>query len=260
MREPGATPLCIVSRPVPGWGMTYGPPGDGPFPAVMVLHGSEGAWSGYSYLNAAILAAHGFLAFPLGYSKGGNLWNAGNILDVPLDRTVDALAALRALPTCSGKIGLYGISRGAEHALLLASLMARDNVGPLPDAIAVHAAPDVVCGAFVGAAWRDSGDPGWQAWDPAERAWTWRGSSDALLPSTPIEVERYPGPLYLSHGAQDTVWSVQMTRRLEDRLRRNGRCPEVHYLSGQDHSPEGEGENEHHARVVEFLRSSLGPI
>ncbi len=33
-------PLSVVSRVLPGWGITYGPPGDGPFPAVMVLHGS----------------------------------------------------------------------------------------------------------------------------------------------------------------------------------------------------------------------------
>ncbi len=82
----------------------------------MLLHGSEGAWSGYSYLNAAILAAHGFLAFPLGYSKRGNLWNAGDITDVALDRTVDALAALRAFAPSSGRVGLYGVSRGAEQA------------------------------------------------------------------------------------------------------------------------------------------------
>lgn len=252
--------LSIVSRPLPGWGMTYGPPGDGPFPAVMVLHGSEGAWSGYSYLNAAILAAHGFLAFPFGYSTGGNLWNAGNIVDVPLERTVKALAALRSLEIVSGKVGLYGVSRGAEHALLLASLMARDTVVGLPDAIAVHAAPDVVCGAFIGANWRENGDPGWQAWDPGRRAWTWRGSSEGLLPSTPIKIERYAGPLYLSHGTRDTVWSVAMTQRLESRLRRNGRTPEVHYLLGQDHMPEGDDENQHHARLVTFLRSSLDPI
>ena len=175
----------IVNRVLPGWGITYGPPGGGPFPAVMVLHGSEGAWSGYSYLNAAILAAHGFLAFPLGYSTGGNLWNAGDIVEVPLDRTVKALAALRAFKPGSGKVGLYGVSRGAEHALLVASLMARDKMAGLPDAVAAHAAPDVVCGAFVGAAWRDKGDPGWQPWDPGQRAWTWRGTSEELLPTTP---------------------------------------------------------------------------
>lgn len=162
LRQTWQVTLRIISRSLPGLGQAYSPPGEGPFPTVMVLHGSEGAWSGYSYLNAAILAAHGFLAVPFGYSMGGNAWNAGNILDVPLDRTAEALAALHALPI-SGKVGLYGVSRGAEHALLCTSLMARDEVLGLPDAVAVHAPSDVICGAFIGANWRDSGDPGWQA-------------------------------------------------------------------------------------------------
>ena len=129
--------------------------------------------------------------------------NAGNIIDVPLDRTAEALALLRAHELSGNKIGLYGVSRGAEHALLLASLMARDGVAGLPDAIAVHTPPDVICGAFDAKTYRDSGDPGWQPWDPAQRAWTWRGSSDELLPTTAIEIERFGGPLFLSHGTKD---------------------------------------------------------
>lgn len=248
--------LRIVNRPLPGWGMTYGPPGDGPFPAVLVLHGSEGAWSGYSALTAAILAAHGFLAFPLGYSRGGNLWNAGDIVDVPLDRTVGAIDALRACPI-AGRVGLYGVSRGAEHALLVTALMARDGLPGLPDAVAVHAAPDVICGAFVGATWRDAGDPGWQPWDPAQRAWTWRGTSDGLLPTTPIEIERYRGPLFLSHGLRDEMWSASMTERLRDRLHRHGLMPEVYLLADQDHTPEGEDESDHYRRLIVFLRRTL---
>ncbi len=174
-------------------------------------------------------------------TRGGNAWNAGNILDVPLDRTAEALSALHALPI-SGKVGLYGVSRGAEHALLVTSLMARDEVPELPDAVAVHAPSDVICGAFIGANWRDTGDPGWQAWDPALRAWTWKGASDALLPTMPIEIERYVGPLLLTHGANDTMWSADMTRRLAARLRLHGRTPEVHILPGQDHAPMGDGE------------------
>ncbi|SEG10429.1 hypothetical protein SAMN04487953_113111 [Billgrantia desiderata] len=111
----------------------------------MVLHGSEGAWSGWSHRNAAILAAHGFLAFPFGYSSGGNAWNAGHIVDCPLDRTAQALAALRDFPFVGG---LYGVSRGAEHALLLTSLMARDEMPGIPEAVAAHSPPDVVCGGF----------------------------------------------------------------------------------------------------------------
>lgn len=100
--------LQVVNRSLSGLGQSYRPPGNGPFPTVMVLHGSEGAWSGYSYLTAAILAAHGFLAVPFGYSVGGDVWNAGDIRDVALDRTAEALAVLHALPL-SGKVGLYGV-------------------------------------------------------------------------------------------------------------------------------------------------------
>lgn len=249
--------LKIVRRLLPEFGTTYGPPGDGPFPAVMVLHGSEGGRSGWSHRNAVLLAAHGFLAFPYPYSKGGNAWNAGAIADVALDRTAEALAALRAFAPVGSKVGLYGVSRGAEHALLLASLMVRDGIAGVPDAIAVHSVPDVVCGAFDGRRWRDVGDPGWRPWDPGERAWTWRGSSDGLLPTSPIEIERFEGPLFLSHGTQDKVWSVEMTRRLADRLHQHGRAPEVHYYEGEDHIPRSEAENEHHDRLLAFLARTL---
>lgn len=250
--------LKIVRRLIPDWGTTYGPPGEGPFPAVMIFHGSEGALSGWSHRNAVLLAAHGFLAFPFGYSRGGNAWNAGSIDNVPLDRGVEALAALRAFPAAGGKVALYGVSRGAEHALLLATLMARDGLAGLPDAVAAHSPPDVVCGAFDARRYRDSGDPGWQPWDPAHRAWTWRGTSDNLLPTTPIEIERYPGPLFLSHGTADRVWSVDMTRRLVARLERHGRTPEVHYYEGQDHLPGSAAENEHHEHLVGFLERHVG--
>lgn len=249
--------LKIVRRLIPDWGTTYGPPGEGPFPAVMILHGSEGAWSGWSHRNAVILAAHGFLAFPFGYSKGGNAWNAGSIEEVALDRTVEALQALRAFPSVGGKVGLYGVSRGAEHALLLTTLMQRDGIAGLPDAVAAHSAPDVICGAFDARRYRDAGDPGWMPWDPGMRAWSWRGSSDDLLPTTPIAIERFGGPLFLSHGTADRVWSVEMTHRLVARLEAAGRHPEVHYYEGEDHIPGSAAENEHHEHIVSFFERTL---
>jgi len=99
--------LKIIRRSVPSCGSGYGPPGDGPFPAILLLHGSEGKWSGWIYRTAVILAAHDFLAIPFGYSNGGNGWNAGNIIDVPLDRTAEALVALRTHELSGDKIGLY---------------------------------------------------------------------------------------------------------------------------------------------------------
>lgn len=250
-------PLNIVQRFLPGWGVTYGPPGVGPFPAIMLLHGSEGAWSGWSHRDAMLFAAHGFLALPYGYSSGGNAWNAGHIIDYPLDRSVEAFQALREFKFADERVGLYGISRGAEHALLLGSLMARDKISGAPDAIAAHSPPDVVCGAFDVRNLRDSGDPGWQAWDVSKRAWTWRDSYEGLLPTTLIEVEHYPGPLLISHGTQDRMWSVEMTKRLEQRLREHGRSPEVHYYEGEDHIPSSSGQNKHYELLLNFFSKHL---
>jgi dipeptidyl aminopeptidase/acylaminoacyl peptidase len=249
--------LKIVRRSLPNVGWGYGPRGDGPFPSVLLLHGSEGQWSGWSYRTAALLAACGFLAIPFGYSRGGNSWNAGHIIDIPLDKTADALLALRTHELSREKIGLYGVSRGGEHALLLVSLMTRDGLTGIPDAVAVHSPPDVICGAFDARVWRDAGDPGWRPWDPAKRSWTWRGSSDALLPSTPIEIERFDGPLFISHGTRDKVWSVEMTRRLSERLTSHGRSPEVHFYEEADHGFSSDGENSHHELLIDFFTRHL---
>lgn len=250
--------LRIIRRLLPEWGTTYGPSGDGPFPAIMVLHGSEGGWSGWSHRIAAILAAHGFLAFPLAYSRSGNAWNAGSIIDVSLDRTVQALAALRAFEFSGDRVGVYGVSRGAEHALLVSALMAADGIAGGPDAVAVHSPPDIVCAGFDSNTRRDRSDPDWQSPDPGKRAWTWMGSSEALKPTTPIEAERIVAPLFISHGTADEVWSVEMTRRLEARLIAAGRSPEVHYVEGQGHLFDGIRENELHEKLLGFFERTIG--
>jgi dipeptidyl aminopeptidase/acylaminoacyl peptidase len=89
------------------------------------------------------------------------------------------------------------------------------------------------------------------------RAWSWRGSSDDLLPTKPIEIERYGGPLFISHGTTDKVWSVDMTKRLAERLRQHGKSAEVHLYEGQDHIPSSAGENEHHELLISFFERHL---
>lgn len=249
--------LAVIRRLLPEFGTTYGPPDDGPFPAILILHGSEGSSSGWSHRTAAILAASGFLSYPHGYSVGGNAWNAGAIEDVELTRTVDAIHALRELEACDGRVVLYGVSRGAEHALLVASLMAQKEIDGRPDAVACLAAPDVVCGAFDAKHFRDAGDPGWQVWDCARRAWCWNGDSSNLLPTTPIPVEAFPEPLFLSAGLNDLTWSPEMTRRLETRRDENGLPVEAHYYAEEGHVPGSDGENLHHSLLIDFLERSL---
>ena len=249
--------LSVIRRLLPDWGTTYGPAGEGSFPSIMLLHGSEGGMSGWSHRTAVILAANGFLCYPHSYSKGGNAWNAGHIEDVEISRTAEALSAFRAFSASNSRVAVYGVSRGAEHALLLASLMAERNIDGMPDAVACLAAPDVVCGAFDARSFRDAGDPGWQAWDPSRRAWKWKGSSSDLLPTTQIKVELYPGPVFLSVGLEDRTWSPDMTRRLEERRMKAGLPVEAHYYEGEGHVPGSDGENKHHQLLCSFLSQTL---
>lgn len=248
---------AIIRRLLPNWGTTYGPNADGPFPAVMLLHGSEGGYSGWMHRTAAMFAANGFLCYPHSYSKGCNSWNAGHIENVEISQTAEALIALRHFAPSNGKVAVYGLSRGAEHALLLAGLMAQNGLDGLPEAVACHAAPDVICGAFDAKTYRDKGDPGWQVWDPSRRAWTWNDNSDNLLPTSPIAMEHYKGPLFLSTGTNDKVWSPKMTRRLEARRKTANLPVEAHYYQGEDHVPTSEAENKHHELLMSFFASHI---
>jgi dipeptidyl aminopeptidase/acylaminoacyl peptidase len=234
--------------------MLYVPQGRAQAPGLLFLHGSEGGMAGWNHVPALWFATMGFVTCPFSYSKGGNFWHAGDIVDVDLDHTEEALGALRTHEAVSGSVGLVGASRGAEHALLLVSLMARDGSPDLPRAVAVHSPSDTIAGAFVSGSLHPKKR---ETWDPSRRAWRWRGASDDLKPTTPIEVERYPGPLYLSHGEVDSVWSVECTRRLEARLRAAGREPEVHYYAGEDHGLRPEAANVQRARMAAFFRRHL---
>jgi pimeloyl-ACP methyl ester carboxylesterase len=250
-------PFEVEHRPSPiGWRM-FAPKGVERAPIVMLLHGSDGAHSGWAYLQAYALAAHGFIAAPFGYSINGNAWHAGDILEVELEKTATALGVLRTLEGGNGKVGLYGVSRGAEHALVLASLMAQHpkHTTMLPDAIAVHSPSDTIVGAFIGGAWSPKEA---ETWDPSQRAWCWKGSSNALLPTTPIEIEHFVGPIQISHGEADEVWTVDCTRRLEARLRAAGRFPEVYYYPGCGHGLKPEAENLAQQRLMSFLSKHLG--
>jgi dipeptidyl aminopeptidase/acylaminoacyl peptidase len=257
----------IVQSEVAGLGHLYAPAGAGPCPAIMLLHGSEGALGWLGHREAALFAAHGFLALPFAYSVGGSFWIGGDIWETDLDRTEAALAALRAHPQCRGQVGVYGWSRGAEHALLVTALMSLAALPHLPDAVAAHAPPDVVQGAwrnlFSRAREPDGSVEPLPVWRfrsdrlrPGVPAWRWRGR--AIEPGAPITIEAYAGPVFLSVGDQDEIWPADMTARLAERLRAAGRAPEVHIYEGQAHMPDPATWNVHLQRLLSFFGRTLG--
>jgi pimeloyl-ACP methyl ester carboxylesterase len=108
-------------------------PGDRePRGGVVCLHGSEGGHAGWNDFNCAMLAANGFAAMAYRYTQASPAQPSADIDDVALDGAEAALLCLRAALSSDAKIGLFGVSRGAEHALLLAQLLAEDGAPRCP--------------------------------------------------------------------------------------------------------------------------------
>ncbi|KJK47466.1 hypothetical protein UK23_20070 [Lentzea aerocolonigenes] len=95
-------------------GTLFAPEDDGAeLPGVIVLGGSEG---GLHESDAALLAAHGFVAFALGYFGMKDL--PEHLVDIPLEYFG---TAIEYLSERCGEIGVIGGSRGGELALLVAA-------------------------------------------------------------------------------------------------------------------------------------------
>ena len=208
-------------------------PASTPKGGIVCLHGSEGGWAGWNDLYCALLAAHGFVALSCNYTQNARWLTHPDIDDVPLEGTEAALSAMRqdVAPYGCG-VGLFGISRGAEHALLLAQLLAEDGSAEVPDAVAVHSPPDATWPAFIVSDFQ-TGQP-W-AGDDQRAAWSWRGGQDRTRPGTLLGVNRPPYPVLIAQGTDDKTWDADMARRLVVRMTDAGQHPEAHFFEGEGH-------------------------
>ena len=110
----------------------YWPAGKALRGGVVCLHGTEGGFAGWNDLNCALLAANGFAAMAHSYTRNARYETHPDIDDVPLEATEAALLCMREqlAPYRFGLsrigLGLFGVSRDAEHALLVAELLAEE--------------------------------------------------------------------------------------------------------------------------------------
>lgn len=150
-------------------------------PAVIFISGSSG---GEDTTAAAALAMVGYPALALGYFKEPGLPQC--LCGIPLEYFARAVRWLRAQPVAWGRpVILFGASRGAEGALLVASYEPH-----LIDAVVASSPSNLINGAY-------GGKPG--------PAWTFHGKP--LRTGTPIPVRRIRVPLLLSDGGQDAIWN-----------------------------------------------------
>lgn len=207
------------------------------FPVVVVLGGSGG---GFDLDKAAVLARYGFATFALAYFGIPPLppW----LHRIPFEYFEAALAWLGAQSRVdSARIGVLGVSRGAELALLLASHFSeiRCVVAYAPSSVAWSS----------GGRDRDTGEtiPCWIWKGDAVpfaplpmREFMWRSAFPVVVMRRPvmfrnlfraglrnrsaveraaISVERINGPVMLVSGGDDHVWpAAEMSEQIVARL------------------------------------------
>jgi dienelactone hydrolase len=209
-----------------------------PAPGIVMLHGSEGGAAGFIDEDGRRLAEEGFAV--LSFCWFGCPGKPSTIERIRLEDTVAAITWLRANDAVrGGPVGLYGLSRGAEQAVLLASLVRNTSVIAT---VAVHAASDTVVAAYdpqsEDGPWEMHPQTGEWVFAPA---WTWQGQPlygerrSFSAPGPRIRVEDYPGAMFLSHGTNDDLWPVTRTQNIERARDNAGRLTEAHYWQGQGH-------------------------
>jgi dienelactone hydrolase len=217
-------------------------------PGVLALGGSEGGVPTYW---ARLLAPEGFACLAQAYFSTEHTQPA--LTEVPLERLERGLRWLREQPnvaTSDGRVGVLGVSKGGELALLLAATFP-DLVGP----VVAYTPSSVV---WQGVDMREQQPPLLSSWSSGGRplpyvtlpavapAHSERGISflpcfDAGLDGVAadaaavIPVERAVGPLLLVSGDDDRMWpAARMCRMLVERMQANGRARDVVHLNFPD--------------------------
>jgi uncharacterized protein len=207
------------------------PEGASKLPAIIVLGGSEGG-IGTARTTATRLARQGYAALAVAYFREPGL--PRKLIEIPLEYFSKAIQWLTHHPQVDPeRVGLFGVSKGAEAALLVASR------NPAIVAVVAIVPSDVVWEGLhwkfktpVGSSWSENGKP--LPHIPFDR--TVKVSMRSVVdmyrrsrhgpnatPEAAIPIERINGPILLVSGEDDRLWpSSEMSEALISRLSSKG--------------------------------------
>lgn len=281
MVEPGPSGRRIAEAGL--LGNYYPGRGGGRRPALLALGGSEGGLGEGSKRLALALQAEGFSVLTLSYHRAPG--QPPHLELIPLEMFARAISWLqRQAEVDPERIGLVGVSKGAEAGLIVATRDPRIRAVVLgaPSSVAWQGASFDRDGTFA-SSWTERGRP---LDHLAYGRWKWWTEMTPILagtlatlpqhPGAAIPIERTSAPVLLVCGEADTLWpSCPMSRQLAERARSQGR-PEVALLAypGAGHGVlgqpvrQGEGADTptNRARIhswpraVAFLKARLGRL
>ena len=221
-------------------GTYYSPQDRDTFPAIMVLGGSEGGMEVVSRLGEPF-AEQGYAVLSLAYFGVDGL--PANLQEIPLEYFTDAIDWLSAQPGVdAGNIGLYGMSKGGEAALLIA----REE--PRYDAV-VAAVPSHVVWQGINmqsfepkSSWsRDSAPVPYVEYEMSDGFKSVYALYADALPAIGadhpaiIPVENIDAPILLVTGKADTMWPAsEMADKVLARLDRLGFDHDTRHLAYDD--------------------------
>ena len=244
----------VVSRELRHAGLVgkmFEPEGPGPHRAVLVVGGSMGGLA-WSQEVAALLASRGYAALALAYFAAEGL--PATLDRIPLEYFGTALEWLSAQTTVAAKqIGVVGVSRGGELALLLGATYPeiRAVVAYVPSGILWPAYPESGHGAWTlgGQEISYAKTLTYEEWDKALAAGIARKESfdwyliplkdAAYANKASIRVEKINGPVLMISGIDDEVWpSTELTEFAVERFKQQSFHHRVEHLSyaGAGHS------------------------
>lgn len=236
-------------------GVFAAPAGSKARPAVILLHGSEGGSIDSARELATRYAGQGFAAFALNYFA----WDMSGLEHIPnvhvntrIELIDDVRTWLATRPEAdTGRIGVYGHSKGAEFAAVAAVRY------PWIKAVAACVPSDAVWEGYgigdpraqrartlpdpdVRSSWSGKGEPlayiklrpyedGTTKWfNNTERYETSRADDPARAQAALIPIEKSPAKFLLAGGGKDEVWaSGAMANALTRRMAEAGRAGDV---------------------------------
>lgn len=279
MVEPGPTGRRISESGL--LGNYYPGRGAGRRPALLVLGGSEGGLGEGSKRLALALQAEGFSVLNLAYHRAPG--QSPHLELIPLETFSAGVSWLqRQAEVDPERIGIVGVSKGAEAALLAATRDPRIRavVAGAPSSVAWQGASFDRDGDFA-SSWSERGRPlEHLSYGP----WKWWTEMTPILaetlktlpqhPGAAIPIERTSAPVLLVCGEADTLWpACPMARQLAQRARGHGR-PAITLLAypdaghgafgrprpqGREGGPDGtdRARMDGWPRVIAFLKSAL---